>query len=166
VLSHRTHQHLDNLFFTDSPAFDLSGYHPHIADRVAIELPPILLQLPTTPDLMIRPHFTLAAIAVLNLFLQLAFLGAVVLDAPLGRSLLPVRFFAPKRTAQIPPPRVSWMSQKENPAMPAPRRTPVQISSGPQNAPQHDVVLPHQGAHLAFAIPIRIELKMLLDFDD
>jgi hypothetical protein len=58
------------------------------------------------------------------------------------------------------------MRQKENPAMPAPRRTPAQISSGSQNGPQHDVVLPHQSAHFALAVPIPTELKMLLDFDD
>jgi hypothetical protein len=58
------------------------------------------------------------------------------------------------------------MRQKENPAMPAPRRTLVQISSASQNGPQHDVVLPHQSAHFALPVPIRTELKMLLDFDD
>jgi len=110
-------------------------------------------------------RFTLASLAVLNLFLRFAFLGAVVLDTALGRPPLPVRLFASKRTSQIPPPRVSWMRQEEDPAMPAPRHTLPQLSSGSPDRPQHDVVLTHQCSHLARAVPIPAELKTLLDFD-
>src|SRR6266853_20524 len=64
------------------------------------------------------------------------------------------------------PRRASWMRQKENPAMPALPDTPPQLRSAPDDGPQHHVVLPHQRAHLARAVPILAELKMLLDFDD
>src|SRR5205814_6407530 len=39
------------------------------------------------------------------------------------------------------------------------------LSSGSQDGPQHDVVLPHHCSHLARAVPIPAELKTLLDFD-
>jgi hypothetical protein len=58
------------------------------------------------------------------------------------------------------------MRQKENPAMPTALHTPPQLSSDTHDGPQHDVVLPHQRAHFALAVPIRNELKMLLDFDN
>src|SRR5436309_3670750 len=48
---------------------------------------PIALQLWSTQELPIvfGSRFTLASLAVLNLFLRFAFLGAVVLDTALGR---------------------------------------------------------------------------------
>jgi len=80
--------------------------------------------------MVIGSRFTLAALAVLDPFFRFAFLRAVVLDTALGRPPLAVRLFASKRTSQIPPPCVSGMRQKENPAMPAPRHTLPQLSSG------------------------------------
>jgi len=96
----------------------------------------------------------------------MAMISAVVLDTALRIPSLAVRLFATKWTSQITASRVSWLRQKENPAMPAPRHPPPQISSGSPDGPQHDVVLPHQSAYLALAVPIRTELEMLLDFDD
>jgi hypothetical protein len=116
--------------------------------------------------MVIGSRFSVASLAVLNLFLRLAFFGAVVLDSALGRTPLAVCLSASKRTSQIPPARVSWMRHKENPAMPAPRHTSAQIRSGSQDGSQHDVVLPHQSAYLALAVPILAELKMFLDFDN
>ena len=86
MLSHRSHQHLDDLFFAHSSRFDQTGYHPHIADCRRVQPNPIALQLRSTQELriVIGPRFSVASLAVLNLFLGLAFFSAVVLDTALG----------------------------------------------------------------------------------
>src|SRR5207249_11151781 len=167
VLSHHPYQHLDNLAIAHPPRFDQTRHHPHIADHDRIQPNSSALQLRRTSELpiLIGPRFSVPSVAVPDLYLRLAFLGAVVLDTPLRRTPLAVRLFASKRTSQIPAPRVSWMRQEENSAMPAPGHTSAQLSSGSQDGPQHDVVLTHQCSHLARAVPIPAELKTLLDFD-
>jgi len=54
------------------------------------------------------------------------------------------------------------MGQKENPAMPATAQAAPQIGSAAQHGPQHDVILLHQSARFALAVPIRTEVEMRL----
>jgi hypothetical protein len=75
-----------------------------------------------------------------------------------------MRIFASKGTTQVAAPGVTWMSQEENPAMPASGQAWPQVGFGPQNGPQDEIVLQHESARLAPAVPIRAELEMLLDF--
>ncbi|MGH9444689.1 MAG: hypothetical protein ACRD3O_03015 [Terriglobia bacterium] len=56
------------------------------------------------------------------------------------------------------------MSQEENPALPATAQTGPQRGVEVEDRAQLDVVLPHQSAHAAAAVPIRAALKLLLDF--
>ena len=77
-----------------------------------------------------------------------------------------VRCSAPKRTPQIPAPRVPGMGQEENPALAATAQTGPQMRVGTEDRAQLDVILPDQSADAAAAIPIRDALKLLLDFDD
>jgi hypothetical protein len=55
------------------------------------------------------------------------------------------------------------MSEEENPAMPATGQAWQQVRFGPQNGPQDEIVLQHESAHFALAVPIPAELEMLLD---
>jgi hypothetical protein len=75
-----------------------------------------------------------------------------------------MRFLAAKRTTQIAASGITGMGQKENPAIPATGQAWPQARFGPQNGPQDDIVLQHESAHLALAVPARAELEMLLDF--
>jgi hypothetical protein len=76
-----------------------------------------------------------------------------------------MRFPASKRTAQIPPARIAWVSEKENPAVPTASSAPAQLRLGPQNRAQQHVIGKDQDHHRATPIPIRAKLKMLPDLD-
>ena len=76
-----------------------------------------------------------------------------------------MRQAAAKGTAQVAPPGVPGVGQEEDPAVPATAQTAPQVALASQQRPQHDVVLQHQSAHCALAIPIRTELEMPLDLD-
>jgi hypothetical protein len=58
------------------------------------------------------------------------------------------------------------MGQEEDPTLPAAAQTGPQTRVGAQDRPQLDVILPDQSADAAAAIPIRVALKLLLDFED
>jgi hypothetical protein len=60
---------------------------------------------------------------------------------------------------------VAWMSQEKYAAMPAPGQAGSQAGLGAQNRSQQQIILQHQGGCRAPAIPVRPELKMLLDPD-
>jgi hypothetical protein len=49
--------------------------------------------------------------------------------------------------------------------MPATPQTAPQVGLASQHGPQHDVILQHQSANFALAIPIRSEVEMPLDLD-
>ncbi len=76
-------------------------------------------------------RFAFAPLPVLHLLLELALLGAVVLDAALRRTPLAMRLLAPKRTTQVVTSGITWMGQKENPAMPATGQAGPQARLGP-----------------------------------
>jgi hypothetical protein len=99
----------------------------------------------------------------LNLLFELALLCAVILHAALNRTPLAVRISAPKRTTKVCAPGVTWMSQEEDPAMPTTGQASPQVGFGPQCGSQDTVVLQHESKYFAPAIPIRAELKVLLD---
>ena len=82
-----------------------------------------------------------------------------------ARLLLAMGFLAAKRTPQVTTTGVAWMGKKENAAMPAPGQTGSQPGLGSQNRSQQQIILQHQGGRRAPAIPVRPELKMLLDPD-
>src|SRR5205814_9714488 len=85
VLSHRSHQHLDDLFFAHSSSFDQTGYHPHIADCRRVQPNPIALQLRSTQALRIVtvPRFFVVSLAALTLSLSLSFFTDVASETTL-----------------------------------------------------------------------------------
>ena len=68
-------------------------------------------------------------------------------------------------TAQISPPRVARVGEKEDPAVPTARPAPAQLRLGPEHRPQHRVVREHQAAGRSGSIPILDEPKMRCDLD-
>ena len=68
-------------------------------------------------------------------------------------------------TQLVPVVGVAWMSQKENPAMPAPAQAGSQPRLGPQNGTQEQIILQNQGDYATVAIPVRPKLKMLRNPD-
>jgi hypothetical protein len=114
----------------------------------------------------IAAYFAPHSPAVLNFLFFFPFLRRVVGDTALSRTLPAMRLSASKRTPQITAPYVTRMGQEENPAMTAPAQAPPQIRAASQKRPQHGVILLYQNTHLAFAVPIGVELEMLLDFYD
>jgi hypothetical protein len=55
------------------------------------------------------------------------------------------------------------MGQEKYPAVPATGKTSPQARFGPQNGPQDKIVLQHEIAYFAFAVPIPAKLEMFLD---
>src|SRR5438477_7658605 len=92
-------------------------------------------------------------------------LALVVLAATLGGALPAVRCSAPKRTPQIPAPRVPGMGQEEDATLAATAQTGPQMRVGTEDRTQLDVVRPHQSADATAAVPVRDALKLLLDFE-
>jgi hypothetical protein len=74
-------------------------------------------------------------------------------------------FTATKGATQIMSAGIAWMSQEKDAAMPAPGQAGSQAGLGAQNRSQQQIILQHQGGHRAPAIPVRPELKLLLDPD-
>jgi len=56
------------------------------------------------------------------------------------------------------------MGQEENAAMAATGQGSQQARFGPKNGSQDEIVLQHESAYLALAVPVPAELEMLLDF--
>jgi hypothetical protein len=161
LCSHRPHHPLENLLFAHTPTLDQARHHRDIAHEACREIPVCF------PERRMGrgAGFTRDAFAVWDLLLRLAFLGRVVGDATLDRTLPAMRLSASQWTPQVAPPGVTRMRQEENPAMPTPAQTSPQVGSRPQHRPQHHVILLHQSAHFALAVPIGTELEMLLDFN-
>jgi len=160
VLSHRPRQPPQHLGLAHTPTLNQTRHHCHIAHHAGRELRGSGFRWSrgassTTPN----------SLAVLDLLLGFAFRGGVVGDAALGRASLAMRLAAAKGTAQVAPPGVAGVGQKEDPAMPATPQTAPQVALAAQQGPQHDVILQHQSAHFALAIPIRTEVEMPLDLD-
>ncbi len=76
-----------------------------------------------------------------------------------------MRCSAPKRTPQIPAPRVPGMGQEEDATLAATAQTGPQMRVGTEDRTQLDVVRPHQSADATAAVPVRDALKLLLDFE-
>ena len=55
------------------------------------------------------------------------------------------------------------MRHEEDPAVPAPRETPLKIGPAPHRSPQHEVIRQDQVADLALAIPPGSKREPLLD---
>ena len=77
-----------------------------------------------------------------------------------------VRRSASKRTPQILSAGLVGMGQEKNPALSATAQTRPQLGVEMEDRAQLDVVLPHQSADAAAAVPIRAALKLLLDLQD
>ena len=160
VLSHGSHQQAQNLSLAYPSALDQTDHHGQIADNLGLQLR--LLRFPGRPA-CVGP---LAALAVLQFLLLLAFRGAVVGHAALVGASPTMRLAAPKRTSQIPAPCVAGMGQEENPTLSATAQTGPQRRVGAKDPAQLDVIRPDQSAGAAAAVPIRAALKLLLDFDN
>jgi hypothetical protein len=88
---------------------------------------------------------------------------AVIGDTAPRGLLLPMGFPAAEGATQVMPPGIARVGEKENAAMPAPDPAGSQERLGTQNSSQKLVILQDQGDHLAPTIPVRRELKMLLN---
>jgi hypothetical protein len=88
---------------------------------------------------------------------------SVIGDTTPGGLPFAVGFPAAEGATQVMPPGITRVGEKENAAMPAPGQAGSQERLGPQNRSQKLVILQDQGDHLAPAIPVRRELKMLLN---
>gem|GEM_PF-5345240 len=84
----------------------------------------------------------------------------VVCDTALCGTSLTVCLFAAKGATQVVTAGVTWMSEEENPTMPAAFQTSSQVGMGSQNRPQYDIILKDEIAGLAPVVPVRPKLKM------
>jgi len=91
-------------------------------------------------------------------------MSPVELDTAPRRARAAVSFPAPEAATQIVAAGVPGMSEKKDPAMLTPLQAGPQIRPGTQQRPDLGIVLAHQIAHPAIAVPIRPELEMSLDF--
>lgn len=82
-----------------------------------------------------------------------------------GGSALAVRCFAAKGTAQIFPPGVAWVAEKENPAMPASGQARSQARLAFQNRSQEQIILTHKTCRRVRPVPARNESKMPCDLN-
>ncbi len=166
-MSQNSRQHQEHLATADPPALNQAGDHPHVLDQQRV--PPAAPPLGHPRSGRVGRWFgwaILARSALIEVALLAFTLGiAVVSGAALPRSLLAMGFPATEGAAQIPPPGIAGMSQKENPALPAPAQAGAQMRLGPQYRPQQHVILQYQGGYRAPAVPVRPELKMLRDPD-
>jgi hypothetical protein len=71
----------------------------------------------------------------------------------------------PEGTTQIVPTGIARMGHEENPAVPTPGQAGAQLRLGAQHRSQQQIILQHQPAHRAPAVPVGSKLKMLLDLD-
>lgn len=168
VLSHRPGQHLQNLADTHSPAFDQARYHLHITNHLRVE--PAVMPLYQVPAGVRRSaaqrcfRWQLCPLAVLKLFLLLAFRRAVVLDATFRRTPLAVRVSAPERATEIIAAGVTWMSQEKYAAVSTAGQASTKARVVLQYGPEDEIVLQHKSVNPRLTVPARPKLKMLPDF--
>jgi hypothetical protein len=168
-LSQNSLQHLQNLPPAHSPAFDQADHHPHILDHGLIPLGEnwLRFQPPGSGSLrQLRGRDWRSPFLVEGALLGLAPRIPVILNAPARGLLLAMGLPTTKGTAQVVAAvGVAWMSQEKNAAMSAPAQADSQAGLGAQNRSQQQIILQHQGGRHAPAIPVRSELKLLLDPD-
>jgi hypothetical protein len=168
-LSQNSPQHLQNLPPTHPPAFDQADHHPHILDHGLIPLGAnrLRFQPPGFGSLrQLRERDWRSPSLVEGTLLGLAPGIPVILNAPKRGLLLAMGLPTTKGTAQVVAAAgVAWMSQEKNAAMPAPGQAGSQAGLGSQNRSQQQIILQHQGGCRAPVIPVRPELKLLLDPD-
>jgi hypothetical protein len=76
-----------------------------------------------------------------------------------------MRLSTPEPTTQVVPSGVTRIAEEHYPAMPATLQTAPQIRPLAQQRPNLGVIRPNQIPRLALAMPIRLALELLLDFD-
>jgi hypothetical protein len=155
VLSHRPLQHRDDLPKLNWTSFNQANQHTEVSKKG--------LDLRGDRAGQFQRPRTLVSPSVERLLLHLALGLLVVSDAAPGRLLLPVNLATSKGTAQVTPPRITWVGEEKNPAVPASRQALSQPGPGPQNRSQHHVICQHQGRDCRLAIPLRIEPEMCCD---
>ena len=167
VLSHFSRQHAEHLAPTDPPAFNQAGDHPHVLNHRRVPPRPPPLGPPRLGPVAGRLRGAILAGPTLVEFALplLTRRVAVIGGAALRRRLLAVGLPAAEGAAQIAPPGIPWMGQKENATVPAPGQALAQMRLGPQYRPQEHVILQYQRGYRAPAVPVRPELKMLRDPD-
>jgi hypothetical protein len=153
VLSQNSLQHLQDLLAAHPPAFNQAADHSHMLHHRRLPRNRLRLGAP-------RPGFTLP---VLDALLELAGILAVILRTPLRGRSLAAGLLAAKRTTQILATSIARVSEKKDPAMPAPGQASSQEGLGSQDRSQQQIILQHHGGHRAPAIPVGPELEMLLD---
>src|SRR5262245_7827338 len=95
--------------------------------------------------------------------LHLALWLPIVSDAASRRLALAMGPATPERTAQVPPPSIAPIGEKEDPAVPASGQALSQPGFNPQHRAQHHVVRQHQRRDHLIAIPLRVESKTPCD---
>ena len=162
VLSQRAQEHGHHFGQTDRPALQQAGHHPQIREH---RPGPSRRQFGHRRRRRRRASRGFAALGVERPLLLLARLIPVVgRTASVG--LTPAMGLATaKGAAQIVTPRVAWVGEKENPAVPTAGQAPAQRRLGAQHRSQHRVIREHQGDHRPAVIPIGDEPKMRRDLD-
>ena len=149
VLSHRALEHLDHLRKLNLPPFDQARQHADVLqDRTC---PGQRFGLNWRRCRCQRGNF--ASPRIQGLLLHLALRFAIIRHAAPSRLPLPMRVPAAEGTAQIVPPSVAPVSEKEDPAVPAPGQALPQPGLVPQHRAQHHVIRQHQPGDLRSAIP-------------
>ena len=164
VLSQNFRQHLQDLFPADPPAFDPAADHSHMLHHRLVPLGGTVFGhrgarqgLPGSKSRGLGPALIEGGLLLLALGIS------VIGDTTPGGLPFAVGFPAPEGATQVMPPGIARVGEKENAAMPAPGQAGSQERLGSQNRSQKLVILQDQGDYLAPAIPVRRELKMLLN---
>jgi hypothetical protein len=165
VLSQILGQHPQDRSAADPPTLNQADHHPHVLDyrrfgldrrRLAhrdfarVSLPPALGRSGTS---------ALVEVGLLSFTIGVTVIGGTAL----GGLLFAVSLPAAEGTPQVVAPRIPWVGQEENAAVPAPGPADAQVGLGSLHRSQQPVILQYQGGYRAQAIPVGLELKMVRD---
>jgi len=165
VLSQILGQHPQDRSAADPPTLNQADHHPHVLDYRRLGLDRRRLARRDFARGSLTPvgrrggTSALVEVGLLSLTLGVTVIGGT----PLRGGLLAVRLPAAEGTAQVVAPRIPWVGQEENAAVPAPGPAGAQVGLGSQHRSQQPVILQHQGGYRAPAIPVGLKLKMLRD---
>ncbi len=167
VLSQILCQHQQHLAAANPAALNEADHHPHMLEHLrgwpdgadfGHGCPG-----PTSRGRRRCSRRAFATSALINILLPFFSFLVAVIGAAAPNGLLPaMRLPAAKGASHfVALLHIAGMSQKENAAVPAASPAEAQVSSGPQNRSQDDIILQHQVGYRALTIPLGPKLKML-----
>jgi hypothetical protein len=168
VLSQNSLEHLEDLCPTHRSGLDQADHHPHILQHQRIPPERTLLgnrDAGRASRRTIAVRLGPSALAVECALLLLAHRITVISDAPQSGLLLAVSCPAAKGTTQVFAAGITRMSEKKDPAMPAPGQASSQQGLGSENRPQQYVIFQHQSCHPLPSIPLGRKLEILRDLN-